>query len=56
MLLNIDKDKIIVLRTQSFSYHAIHEKLGFAVDTSKNFFLSKREKKKNKNIEGGEKK
>jgi len=33
MLTMIDKDKILKLRSQGFSYQAIHEELGFAVDT-----------------------
>ena len=32
MLSNVDKDKIIELRTQDFRYHVTHDKLGFAVD------------------------
>ena len=33
MLTKQDKSKIIELRSQGFSYQAIHDKLGFAVDT-----------------------
>jgi len=33
MLTKIDKSKILKLRSEDFSYQAIHEKLGFAIDT-----------------------
>ena len=45
MLTKEDKYKIIELREQSFSYQAIHEKLGFAVQTIMNICKEENERK-----------
>lgn len=53
MLTKADKDKIIELRSQDFSYHVIHEKLGFAEDTIMKV-CKEEERRKIKEIEEGQ--
>ncbi len=50
MLTKIDKSKIFKLRSEDFSYQAIHEELGFAVDTIMNV-CRKEEERKIKGVE-----
>ena len=51
MLTKADKDKIIELREQGFSYKAIREKFGFAVQTISNVIKEHEERKKEENEE-----
>jgi len=55
MLTQEDKDKIIEMRKQGYSLQAIHDKLGFAIETIRKVLREDEEKKTKKLDKGGNK-